>query len=360
MTTAAYAVVAEQQGSASLIWSHIGIGVILIIGLVIFGAVGGYLAAAQSGLKFIPVFKYVIGAAGAIIIVTIAPMQNVLNSLINGFKVEDIVSLIGLALTGGYAGSTLLEASAARFKTQIEKIEEKTDKIDGELQKSAIATEFAHKILTGQHLNTSEMQMFQRALTESTPSVRTMIAYLADENRRDTWQNQSKNFEPSKQIFQALLQTPEAKSNHWWYAWLGFCLKDQANPDYREAKQNLDRAIELRSTRGDDVKSGAYEFNRAYVSVKMDNLASANTALQEQINNDLDAASKFPRWRTIIDSDPTIQAWKTRYAAPRDKERQSYRSKESRKPRDKQEPKETRLYKPRSGNGTKPWQGNVQ
>ena len=153
------------------------------------------------------------------------------------------------------------------------------------------------------------MQQFQQALIGSTSSTRNIIAYLADEDRREHWQKQSKNFESSKLIFQALLQTPEAESHHWWYAWLGFCLKDQSDPDYSQAKNNLDRAIELRNKIGPDARSGAYEFNRAYVSIKMENLASAK-GLQEQINKDLEAASRFPRWKEIIDSDPTIQEWR--------------------------------------------------
>jgi hypothetical protein len=314
-------IVAFTQGidppNLSISWGYqLTAGAILVISLSLCGAVGGYLAAAQSGLTDIPLFKYITGAAGAIVIVTIAPMQNVLRDLIQKGEIYDIISLVGLALTGGYAGSTLLEAAAARFKTQLDRVEEKTNRIDTieqALQKSAnatdIATELAHRILNGQQLNVVEMQQFQQALIESTPSTRGSVAYLADENRRQNWQIQPENLERSKLIFQALIQTPEAKSHYWWYASLGFCLKDQVNPDYLEAKNNLDRAIGIRNDLGHGV-SGAYEFNRAYVNIKMDQIPS----LQEQINKDLDVASKFRRWKEIIDSNRTIQEWKAKHA----------------------------------------------
>jgi hypothetical protein len=64
--------------------------------------------------------------------------------------------------------------------------------------------------------------------------------------------------ERSMPIFKALTETDAAKTCHWWYGALAYCLKDKRDPDYEEALHVLDEAI---AGRGKNIRSGAYEWD---------------------------------------------------------------------------------------------------
>jgi hypothetical protein len=103
----------------------------------------------------------------------------------------------------------------------------------------------------------------------------------------------------------ALVACPEAKEYHWWHAWLGFCFKDKAEPEYDRAAECLDQAIKIRGA-GEQVKSGAYELNRAVVNIRksMNKPIDGDLkSVKKKIEKDLEAASWHPRWKRIIGED---------------------------------------------------------
>jgi hypothetical protein len=283
------------------------------------------------------------GAAGAIIIVTLAPVDpSIVNNLFASTQAPEtpstsapkseppqlFIKLIALALIGGYAGRSLLESSASQYARRLEeKIEEDrklTDKRIEEGRKvvekkiSALeeqsklgrdAVRLAEQILRRATLSTSEIDEFTRKLQEVSSQVRFVIAHRADENRRQNWENNKEHLEGSLIIFKALTTTDDAKTCHWWYAYLGYCLKDKQHPNYAEALECLDVAIEMR---GQETRSGAYEFNRAICNIHLvDRLQdkASKPYRYQQIKKDLDAAEKFARFRDIIKNDATIQKW---------------------------------------------------
>jgi hypothetical protein len=300
------------------IWDQIRIDAVLFTILVFGGAIGGYLSARQSGMQRIPGSKIVLGSAGAIIIVTIGPIDNILDKFANRWVAHDVIGLIALALVGGYAGGALIEASAGRYAKKIDELTEDQNTRNRESNNSLIAKEFAQRILKGHELTDSEIQKFEQALNESTSDARWQIYLLAEENRHQNWKDEKEYMERSLAIFQALVDSSDAKSHHWWHASLAFCLK--VNPDYVRAVKYLDQAINLRGEQ--EIKSGAYEFNRAYINIQLMNSTGHNRNnknLKKKIDKDLEAARRFQRWKSIIDADGVIQGWKNKHIGPIEK-----------------------------------------
>ena len=110
-------------------------------------------------------------------------------------------------------------------------------------------------------------------------------------------------------IFEVTVITNDAVVNYWWFASLGYCLKNKNEPDYVAAVASLDKAIKLRSP---TTRSGAYEFNRALCNIKIAEAmppGSASRELDQKIRKDLEAAKNFSRFNDVIDHDPAVQGW---------------------------------------------------
>jgi tetratricopeptide (TPR) repeat protein len=285
------------------------------------------------------------GAAGAIIIVTLAPVDPaIVNNLFESTQASEgpsasaqkpeppqlFIKLIALALIGGYAGSSLLESSASQYAKRVTEVEDKTNaleegrkqvedkinaleedtrRIEEQSKLNLDAVRVAEQILRGVMLPASEIEEFKQTLQDISSQVRFEIAYRADENRRQNWDKNKETLERSLVIFQALITTEDAKTCHWWYASLGYCLKDKHDPIYAEALKCLNKAIEIR---GPETRSGAYEFNRAICNIQLSDRLLDKVSEQiryQQIKKDLDTAVTFPRFKDIIENDSTIQAW---------------------------------------------------
>jgi tetratricopeptide (TPR) repeat protein len=293
---------------------------IILFMLSVVGALGGYLAAVQRHLTRstdpnpFNVSQMLQGAAGAIIIVTLSPIDpHILSAPFAAATdkpvIDLFIKLIALALIGGYTGGSLLESSAKQYAKKLDEklgvIEQKVDTQEEEQKRTRELVRNAEEILRGLKMRPNELARFETAVRESSTSARYQIAYRADEVRRQHWQNDKKQLERSELIFRSLLKTEDAKLNHWWYASLGYCLKDKDTPDYLEAIRRFGEAIEMR---GPEARSGAYEFNRALCYIKMD--SPTISKLTKQIKDDLETASKCSRFREIIDANQDIKKWR--------------------------------------------------
>jgi tetratricopeptide (TPR) repeat protein len=300
---------------------------IILSVLSLVGAFGGYLSAVQRHITrstdpktTFKVSQMLQGAAGAIIIVTLSPVDpHILSApfatAADQSAIDFFIKLIALALIGGYAGGSLLESSAKQYAKQIdEKIDEIEQRVESQEEEQKRTRELvrnAEEIFRGLKMSASELARFEKAVQESSTSARYQIAYRADEVRRQHWQKDKKQLKRSELIFRSLLKTGDAKLNHWWYASLGYCLKDMEEPNYLEAIRRFDEAIEIR---GQEAKSGAYEFNRAICYIKLDN--PTNPIFTKGIQNDLYAASKCPRFGNIIDACPDVIKWRESLGLP--------------------------------------------
>jgi hypothetical protein len=268
------------------------------------------------------------GAAGAIIIVTLAPVDPALvNNLFPPVQSsaqqpeqpeapQAFIKLLALALIGGYAGGSLLESSASQYARRLSEVEDKTTalaedtkRIEEQSKLNLEAARLAEQILRGLKLPLAEIEEFRKRLYEISSQALFEIAYHADDNRRQNWDKNKESLERSLVIFQALITTEDAKTCHWWYASLAYCLKDKRDPNYAEALKYLNKAIEIR---GPEARSGAYEFNRAICNINLtDKLADKESQRirYEQIKKDLETAATFERFKDIIENDSNIQAY---------------------------------------------------
>jgi len=296
---------------------QVACGIIALTILCVVGACGGYLSAIRKNTATLGAPRWsskavqcrmMQGVAGAIIIVTLCPVDESLVSKLFSSG-QALIKLIALALIGGYAGVTLLEAFAAQYAKRIIDIEDRQKANEEGKKKDLEAIRTAEQILRGLVFTSAQKQAFREAVKEISSSARFEIARRSDEVRRENWDHNKEELERSLFVFQCLVQTDDAKSNHWWYASLGYCLKDKNAPDYQEAAKFLDTAIRLR---GPESRSGAQEFNRAFCNIKLweeQTQGDVRQELEKQINDDLDTAGMFPRYKKIIDTNPTVQDW---------------------------------------------------
>ena len=164
-------------------------------------------------------------------------------------------------------------------------------------------------ILRGLILGSEKTKEFERTLEGASPSVRLQIAFLANDCRRQNWEKDKDVMERALLIFDYLVRTDEAEDNYWWFASLGYCLKDKNEPDYVAAVEWLDKAIQHRSPA---TRSGSYEFNRAFCNIKIAETKPSGPAtreLDEKIRKDLEAARKFSRFNDVINQDATVLEW---------------------------------------------------
>jgi hypothetical protein len=306
----------------------IGRDIVALIVLAGVGAFGGYLSVIQPLKPTHPdansyaVRRAVLqGAAGAIIIVTLAPIDpNIVNGLFVTSKdhlhPHVVLKLIALAVIGGYAGGALLESSAQQFAKKIDDIEEKQKQdakainlveekqrtLEDEQKKDAKAINLVEEALHGLEI---DFQALKEGLKQTTSATRSEIFFRADDNRRENWRTNKEAMERSVPIFKALTATDEAKTSHWWSGALAYCLKDKRDPDYEEALHLLDKAI---AARGENARSGAYEFNRAVCKIHLSAKHPPKT-WDAQILSDLDAAKRFAKFAEIIKTNSTVQNW---------------------------------------------------
>lgn len=111
-----------------------------------------------------------------------------------------------------------------------------------------------------------EIAMLQASVRRASGLVRETIFGLADRVRRENWAVNKRLMERTIPIFEALVRSDPA-----WYAphgSLGYALAARTVPEWRAAKESLDRAVELR---GDGVYEGRfYNYVRAQCAVYLD------------------------------------------------------------------------------------------
>jgi tetratricopeptide (TPR) repeat protein len=105
------------------------------------------------------------------------------------------------------------------------------------------------------------------AVQRASELTRHTIFLLAQQTRTNNWATNKSLMEQVIPILQALIDIDPHK--HYYFGHLAFALKDRNQPDWRAAKENFDRAINLL---GNDSEYDwpFYYFNRAICSIKLD------------------------------------------------------------------------------------------
>jgi hypothetical protein len=172
-------------------------------------------------------------------------------------------------------------------------------------------------LLTYRHLfggGTVDPQRMTTAIERAGRQVRNTVLQMASEMRRETWLADKRLMERTIPVFEVLTRTDATWHRPW--GQLGFALVDRVAPDWRRAKECLDRAVELR---GDQIEEGTYyyQYNRARAAVQLDPAFAANQradpADRAAIIDLLKGARQEldPQWDTVIkwpDSEP-LRRW---------------------------------------------------
>jgi hypothetical protein len=156
-------------------------------------------------------------------------------------------------------------------------------------------------------------QQLDSALSAASPSLRSQVFSQARDQRASHWQDSDKTvMMRTIPVFRALIAAdPESHRNH---GQLGYAFKDRQPPDLDGAQRELDLAIGLRDSQGQDGWL-YYELNRAALNIKRDSskLAAGEPVapdVRTAILNDLRAAARNDHLRKrMIYDDPEIQHW---------------------------------------------------
>jgi tetratricopeptide (TPR) repeat protein len=113
-------------------------------------------------------------------------------------------------------------------------------------------------------------------------------------------------------VFRALIKCDTKSMYHRNYGQLGYALKDKRDPDFNEAIECFNKAIEIREKR--KLKGWLlYEFNRAYSRISIDedfkNNKPTDHEVRDLIYEDLNIAGKNQHLKSICDSDAVISKW---------------------------------------------------
>lgn len=130
-----------------------------------------------------------------------------------------------------------------------------------------LALTLAYRQLFGDTaLDAIRAERLRASLEFATRQVRETVLFMATQRRRETWFAEKRQMERTIPIFEALVRTdPNWHAAH---GQLGYALVERLEPEWRRAKQSLDRAVTLR---GDDAAQGLYyHYNRARCAVRMD------------------------------------------------------------------------------------------
>ncbi|MDN5204615.1 hypothetical protein QQ008_24700 [Fulvivirgaceae bacterium BMA10] len=244
------------------------------------------------------------GIAGGYVVFLILPNNS---NLIDSTKILSFLQPLALALVGGYGGRSLVDRALANVANDAKEAiktaqETKTQMI--QIQESdTLAIE-----LVMQHLDENsevqDIQELQEAIKKASLTTRLEIFREAREFRKSNWEKNPELIERTIPIFKALIENSAGEKFHRTHAQLGYALKDQTNPNWKEAFEELSKAIMLRDDKG---AKGflMYEFNRAICGIKLqlernlilqDIKAAAN---RKELSKKMRLMNDFKNWAEV-------------------------------------------------------------
>lgn len=132
-----------------------------------------------------------------------------------------------------------------------ERVEQLSEKIDNQAKKQADQDRADAEAKSWVDLQLSEtaygkvnLEELQRKISSASSSATETIYKMAKDARRNGY-NKKGIIERTIPIFQSLIDSGYENEPYRFYAQLGYALKDQEKPDWRAAKNNLDKAIAL-------------------------------------------------------------------------------------------------------------------
>ncbi len=175
--------------------------------------------------------------------------KNRFKSIDMGFAMVLLIANSDLVkrITHIYFGKDGVELSIKELKEQVqeqvqEQIKQKDD-LNAEVLKSLDI--YLSETIAQQ----PDSDQLQQQIDNVSPDIAEYIYFRAKEARHQAWRTNKKRIaERTIPIFKALINSRYGKnrhSRHRFYAQLGYALKDQEYPQWKEARKNLEQAIDL-------------------------------------------------------------------------------------------------------------------
>ncbi|HLO88659.1 MAG TPA: hypothetical protein VK203_27120 [Nostocaceae cyanobacterium] len=241
----------------------------------------------------------------------------------------------------GYLGTRLFLAFALRtvdtYTSNLkDKIEEVDNKFKTQAERDAKALSRVSEILSGAlELKEIQQEQLDQIVSSASDTTKINIWYQAHETRRLSFQldkikseaklsgEEDGKYRISRTVpvFRALVNSinnqtqPEIRERY--HAELGYALKDQKYPNFKESIRELDQAIEIRDQKlffAEDKKEiyPWYEFNKSICLISIDNSEHSNEEqenLRNQILRNLEFSLANERMKNNILADSLICNW---------------------------------------------------
>lgn len=192
-------------------------------------------------------------------------------------------SIIGFLYS--YLWTRLYLASAFRqadlgaiglLASRVEQTDKKIDEFKKQTELDVEALNLTYRQLNpGPEVPKVPQEQLDASIAAASQPIKVQIFNQAWRVRADNWANNKPLMEQSIPIFQALIKSDPDNRYHMNHGQLGFALKDRQQPDWAAAESELSTAIQIR---GPWQEQGwlFYEFNRAICRIMLDEAFSQN------------------------------------------------------------------------------------
>jgi hypothetical protein len=223
--------------------------------------------------------------------------------------------LVAYLWTRGYLAGALRMADIAAIGGKIESFEQKVSGLEKQIELDARALALSQRQMHPRQDNKEvDLDELNDAIINASTNVRAQIFYQAQAIRSSNWKDPDTKsvMERTIPIFRALIASDTENIYHANHAQLGFALKDQRTPDFKEAEAELTRAIEIR---GPWRESGGllYEYVRAICRINLDpafaTAGHSEDNVKRSILEDLTSASSVPTLADLMKQEPDIVKW---------------------------------------------------
>ena len=210
-------------------------------------------------------------------------------------------------------GKDGLELSVSKIQQEIQKEIDKRSSYDSELLKSIDL-----------HLSETmplqvNYQTFKEQIDKGSSMIAEYIYFRAKEARHQAWRSQKKGIiERTIPIFRALIDSKKGDKKHRFYAQLGYGLKDREAPQWSEARDMLEQAIQLWRRENDQEDLPPYYcFNWLICLTEIAKLNNYRDiyapSLQSKIYQRLRAIANCTQLMTFLQKSETFQQWQKHY-----------------------------------------------
>jgi len=199
-----------------------------------------------------------------------------------------------------------------RFAGELKEADTLNQLLDQRDSAKSNALTLANQQLSPQNASPPTQDVLNSAVSDAPVATRLQIFGQAELVRNANWRDQKPVMERSIPVFRALTSADTEDKDYRSHGSLGWSLKDQAAPDWLQARAELTTAIVIR----DNLKVDGwamFELNRALCNIHLDpgfgTPAAPSEALVKLVNDDLEKASSDVYAAPVLTNNPDLVAW---------------------------------------------------